>query len=72
MTATVLEQVRMLLEAAGLTASEQELAMLATGYAAQRAGIELLYDLPDARYEDHALVFFAEPSLADWRSPRES
>jgi hypothetical protein len=67
MTADARSLVQVMLAAAGLRPSEAELAALVENYPAQRAGIESLYELPGARYEDHGLVFEADPPLADWR-----
>ncbi|WP_261540346.1 hypothetical protein [Burkholderia multivorans] len=49
--------VRVLFSAAGLPASEAEIAGIALGYAGLRAGINALYALPSVRYADPALRF---------------
>ncbi|TMR18724.1 hypothetical protein ETD85_53275 [Nonomuraea zeae] len=55
-----------LLAAAGLTVPEDELALLATGYGFQRAGVDALYAVPEARYADPALRFRADARIVDW------
>ncbi|GAA3542457.1 hypothetical protein GCM10022222_27680 [Amycolatopsis ultiminotia] len=60
--------VRTLLTAAGLPASESEVAAYAAGYPAQRSGLDALYELPAARYADPALRFRAGATIEDWAS----
>jgi hypothetical protein len=59
-------QVRTLLEAAGLPASDGEIAALAARYPDLRASIDALYTPPAARYVDPALRFRAEASITNW------
>jgi hypothetical protein len=54
------------LAAAGIAPSAEEVDALAAGYPALRAGADALYAVPEARYEEPALVFDADPPLADW------
>jgi hypothetical protein len=58
--------VRSLLTAARLEPSEEEIASLVESYAEYRAGIDLLYAVPEARYASPALIFNAAPTFADW------
>ena len=58
--------VRTLMAVAGLSPSEEEIATLVAGYPLQKAGIESLYTIPEARYAAPALVFSATPVFADW------
>jgi hypothetical protein len=58
--------VRMLMAAAGLAPSEEEMAALVASYPAHKAGIESLYAIPETRYESPALIFTATPVFADW------
>lgn len=58
--------VRSLLAAAKLAPSEEEIAGLVDGYEDYRAGIEMLYAVPEARYASPALIFNAAPVFADW------
>ncbi|HWD06930.1 MAG TPA: hypothetical protein VG674_31265 [Amycolatopsis sp.] len=60
--------VRRMLDAAGLPASEGELARYAAAYPAQRSGLDALYAVPAARYVDPALRFRAEAAVEDWAS----
>ena len=61
-----LAQPRMLLEAAGLPASDAEVAALAAQYPALRAATDALYAPPAVRYADPALRFRAEARITDW------
>lgn len=61
-------EVTMLLAAANLPASEEEIVVLAKEYAGQRAATDALYAVPEARYTDPALRFRAEAFLTDWVS----
>jgi hypothetical protein len=58
--------VRTLIAAAGLSPSEEEMAILIAGYPAFKEGIEALYAVPETRYAAPALVFSATPTFADW------
>jgi hypothetical protein len=58
--------ITMLLDAARLPASEGERAAQADGYADQRAAVDALYDVPEARYVDPALRFQAYARIEDW------
>ncbi|MET9018385.1 hypothetical protein ABZV93_00230 [Actinopolymorpha sp. NPDC004070] len=60
--------VKVMLAAAGLPASEEEIAILAGEYAGQRASTDALYDVAEARYVDPALRFRADTRVADWAS----
>ncbi|MFD4196306.1 hypothetical protein [Amycolatopsis thermoflava] len=61
-----LTMVRGLLDAAGITASEAELAAYVPAYAGQRASLDALYEVPEARYTDPALRFRAGARVEDW------
>jgi hypothetical protein len=65
-TVDAADVIRKLLDVASLPASEVELAAYAAAYPAQRAGIEALYAVPEARYVDPALRFRAEAVIEDW------
>jgi hypothetical protein len=54
------ETVRALLRAAGLPASDPEIAAYAAGFAGLRAGVEMLYAAPEVRHVDPALRFRAD------------
>jgi hypothetical protein len=56
----------MLLAAAGLPASEEEVQALAAQYPAIRAGADALYAPPAGRYVDPALRFHADATITDW------
>ncbi|MFI5609538.1 hypothetical protein [Amycolatopsis sp. NPDC051903] len=62
------DAVRRMLGAAGLPASEAELARYAAAYPAQRSGLDALYAVPAARYAEPALRFRAESTVEDWAS----
>jgi hypothetical protein len=62
----VIEVVKTLLAAAKLPASEAEIEAYAAGYAAQRAAVDALYEVPEARYVDPALRFRAAARIEDW------
>lgn len=62
------ETVRRLLAAARLTVPEDEIALIAAGYDLQRAGVDALYAVPEARYADPALRFRADARIVDWSS----
>lgn len=51
------EYLSMSYAAAGITPSEEELARWAKRYEAARSSVELLYALPEAKYEDLSVVF---------------
>jgi aspartyl-tRNA(Asn)/glutamyl-tRNA(Gln) amidotransferase subunit A len=55
-----------LLAAAGIDPSVDERVRLTRTYAMERPAIAALYALEEARYESPALVFRAEPKLAEW------
>jgi hypothetical protein len=57
-----------MLEAAGLKPSDAERAELAAAYATFKPGVDALYALPEAKYEDPALVFVSDPHLTPWRA----
>ncbi|GAB3564257.1 hypothetical protein GCM10027445_07780 [Amycolatopsis endophytica] len=61
-----LTMTRGLLDAAGLVASEEELAAYAPAYAGQRLAMDALYAVPEARYTDPALRFRAGARIEDW------
>jgi hypothetical protein len=58
--------VRALLSAAGLMPSDDEFATIIAAYERHKAGIDSLYDVPDARYETPALIFNPTPVFDDW------
>ncbi|WP_024802587.1 hypothetical protein [Nocardia sp. BMG51109] len=58
--------VKTLLDLASLPASETEIAAYASGFAIQRAEVDALYAVPEARYVDPALRFRAEGRITDW------
>jgi hypothetical protein len=60
------EIVKTLLDQATLPASEDEIAAYAAGFAAQRAAVDALYGVPEARYADPALRFRAGARIIDW------
>jgi hypothetical protein len=61
--------IRAMLQQAGLSPSETEIAALAEQHAALKSGIELLYAIPAVRYESPALIFDAAPRFAEWSEP---
>ncbi|MFF3571040.1 hypothetical protein [Nocardia jiangxiensis] len=62
------EVMKILLDAAQLPASEDEIAAYAAGFADQRAAVDALYAVPEARYAAPALHFRAASRIADWAS----
>ncbi|HJQ44724.1 MAG TPA: hypothetical protein VJ870_00170 [Amycolatopsis sp.] len=62
------EIMKTLLSAAKLPASGTEIETYAAGYAVQRASVDALYEVPEARYVDPALRFRAGARLVDWAS----
>ena len=58
-----------LLTAAGLMPTAEEVAVLVAQYPSHRAGVELLYSLPELRYESPALTFTATPVFSSWGEP---
>jgi ABC-type nitrate/sulfonate/bicarbonate transport system substrate-binding protein len=58
--------VRSALAAAGLSPSDDEVAVMVEGYADYRAAIDALYAVPEARHASSALVFNAAPIFVDW------
>jgi hypothetical protein len=63
---TTAETVDTMLAAAGLDPSPAERQEMVTMYEAFKPGVEALYAVPEARYEDPALVFLAQPPLDVW------
>jgi hypothetical protein len=59
-------EVRALLGIAGLSPSEEEVAVLVAQYPMQRAGVQLLRTMAGVRYASPALVFSATPVFAEW------
>lgn len=55
-----------LLTAATLPASDAEIEAYAAAYSVQRAAVDALYEVQEARYVDPALRFRAAARLADW------
>lgn len=60
--------VRLRLAEAKLPAREDEIEDLVAAYPVQRAMIDLLYAVPEAKYEAPALHFNPLPVFADWAS----
>jgi hypothetical protein len=58
--------VKLMLDRAGLSVSEAELAKLTDAYSQQQPGIESLYKVEAARYESPCLHFTPTPTFADW------
>ena len=58
--------VRALLSEAALPASEEKIQGLVRAYSRFKSGIEAMYSLEATRYETPALMFQADPELADW------
>jgi hypothetical protein len=54
------------LEAAGISVSDEELAVAVGVYRFFQAGMRLLYNLPEVRYAEPAVVFRPDPPLDDW------
>jgi hypothetical protein len=54
------------LAAAGLTPAAGELDLIVARYQQLAAAMQRLHTLPEARYEDPALVFDPDPDLAGW------
>jgi hypothetical protein len=61
-----LATVTRLLAAAGLSPSADEVAALAGTYPRDRAGVDALYAIPEARYTAPALIFDPVPTFVDW------
>lgn len=57
-----------LLSIAKLPASDAEIENYSGGYTVQRASVDALYEVPEARYVDPALRFQAAARLSDWAS----
>jgi len=53
--------VRALLQMAGVSPSEEEVAAMVAGFPATRAMIDSLYSMPGVRYEEPAVIFHAKP-----------
>lgn len=60
------EVLKTLLAAAQLPASDAEIDGYAAGYGAQRAAVDALYAVPEARYVEPALRFRAADRIEDW------
>jgi aspartyl-tRNA(Asn)/glutamyl-tRNA(Gln) amidotransferase subunit A len=60
------DAVRDRLAVAGLEPSPDDLASLIEQYPLYVAGVASLYEIPETRYESSAVVFDADPPLADW------
>lgn len=60
--------VDVMLESAGISLTAEDREGLLAMYAVCRPGIQAMYALPEARYESPALVFQAQPKLANWRN----
>jgi hypothetical protein len=58
--------VKMLMDVAGVPATEEEIAMVASQYGRLKGMIDLLYAVEEARYESPALHFTATPVYAEW------
>jgi hypothetical protein len=58
--------VRALLERAGFTPPDDDVAALAASYPMVRGMADLLYTVDAARYESPAQRFEPEPRVADW------
>jgi hypothetical protein len=58
--------VRSMLKQAGIPASEEEIASFVAGYPGMKAMVDMLYAVPEARYEAPALTFNPTPVFADW------
>jgi hypothetical protein len=59
-------RVRHLLEAAGFTPPDEEVAELAGDYAIVRQMVALLYTVDESRYESPATGFDPDPRFTDW------
>jgi aspartyl-tRNA(Asn)/glutamyl-tRNA(Gln) amidotransferase subunit A len=62
-------EVRLLLGAAGLPATEAEVSTLAAGMPMHRAALQALWATDNCRYEEPAMFFRADPPLATWGQP---
>ena len=62
------EIMKTLLSAAKLSPSDAEIEAYAAKYALQRASVDALYDVAEARYADPALRFHAAGRIEDWAS----
>jgi hypothetical protein len=58
--------VKLLMDRAGLPASDEELAKLTANYAQTQQSIEALYAVAAAKYEAPCLSFNPTPVFADW------
>jgi hypothetical protein len=54
------------LDAAGIDVTDEELAVAADVYRFYRSHVHLLYEAPEVRYSEPALMFRAAPPLDDW------
>ncbi|NKQ54752.1 hypothetical protein HFP15_17860 [Amycolatopsis sp. K13G38] len=62
------EIMKMLLSEAKLPASDAEIGSYTAAYAVQRASVDALYEVAEARYVDPALRFRATARIQDWAS----
>ncbi|WP_019927983.1 hypothetical protein [Nocardia sp. BMG111209] len=62
------DTMKTLLGLSTLPASEAEIAAYAAGFEFQRAGVDALYAVPEARYATPALHFRAAARIVDWAS----
>jgi hypothetical protein len=58
--------VKILMAAAGVPATEEEIVMVTSQYERLKGMIDLLYAVDEARYESPALHFTATPVYAEW------
>ncbi|MEW2359653.1 hypothetical protein [Spirillospora sp. NPDC029432] len=63
------DETRRLMARSGLTPTDTELTAFAAALDMQRAGIDLLYAVPEARYADPALRFQAGARVTPWTDP---
>ena len=66
MTEPPTAELRTMLDAAGIPASDVEVAALAAQYPAMRTLVDALYTPPAVRYADPALRFKADATITDW------
>lgn len=60
------ETIDVMLAAAGLNPSPEERTGMLELYATFKPGVDAMYALPECKYEVPALVFQADPTLAEW------
>jgi hypothetical protein len=58
--------VRNLLATARVPASEEEITLIVSNYKRMKSMIDILYAVPEARYESPGLHFTATPTFAEW------